>query len=61
MQTFRCLNSACGRDSPVRSIDWYDGQHIVECQHCRQFHALRLLDSEEGPPIQFEVTGLVNA
>ena len=60
MQTFRCLNSLCGKNSAVRSIEWYDGQHLVECEHCRCYHALRQVDSEEGAPIQFEVEGLVS-
>ena len=60
METFRCLNIDCGKESPVRDINWYDDQHIVECQHCRQYHALRLLSTEEGA-LLFEVVGLINA
>lgn len=61
MQTFRCLNDECGKDSPVQSIEWFDDQHVVECRHCRQYHALRLLSTEEGAPIQFVIVGLVGA
>ncbi len=60
MQTFRCLNPSCGKDSLVRNIEWYDEQHIVECQHCRQYHALRQLSVENGAPLQFEIVGLVS-
>jgi hypothetical protein len=54
------LNIDCGKESPVRDINWYDDQHIVECQHCRQYHALRLLSTEEGA-LLFEVVGLIDA
>lgn len=60
MQGFRCMNSRCGLESPLRSIEWFDDQHVVECVHCRQFHALRQINTEEDEPIQFEVVGLVN-
>ena len=60
MQGFRCMNSRCGMESPLRSIEWFDDQHVVECMHCRQFHALRQIETDEGEPIQFEVVGLVN-
>ena len=46
--------------SSVRSIEWYDGQHPIECEHCRCYHALRQVDTEDGAPIQFEVDGLVS-
>jgi hypothetical protein len=58
---FQCLNDRCGKLSAVRSIDWYDGQHITECEHCREWHALQQLPTDVGEPIQFEVTGLINA
>ena len=60
MQTFQCLNEKCGKQSAVRTIDWYDDQHIVECEHCHEWHALQLLPPAEGGLLQFEVTGLVN-
>jgi len=46
MQTFRCMNSQCAKPSAVRRIKWHDQQHIVECGHCRCYHALRLLETE---------------
>ena len=58
--TFQCLNDRCGKQSSVRSIDWYDGQHITECEHCRAWHALRQLQTAAGEPLQFEVVGLVS-
>ena len=60
MQTFRCLNSSCGEESAVRSIEWYDDQHVVQCQHCSQYHALRQLSNPAGAPIQFEIVGLIS-
>ena len=55
------MNPQCGLDSPVRSIECFDDWHVVECQHCREFHVLRHVSTEEGEPIQFEVIGLINA
>ena len=60
MAQFRCLNDRCGKLSAVRGIDWYDGQHIVECEHCREPHALEQLPTPEGSPLQFTVAGLIN-
>jgi hypothetical protein len=45
---FQCLNDRCGKLSAVRSIDWYDGQHITECEHCREWHALQQLQNGRG-------------
>ena len=60
METFQCLNEQCGKQSSVRTIHWYDDQHIVECEHCREWHALQLLPSGEGGLLQFAIAGLVN-
>lgn len=60
MLHFQCQNSDCAKQSHVRDISWYNGQHVVECVHCRQWHELRQLDSADGAPIQFEVVGLLD-
>jgi transcription elongation factor Elf1 len=55
MRTFECLNEECGEESPVGAIDWIDDQHVIQCWHCGQVHALRQLPSEKAAPIRFEV------
>ena len=60
MQKFRCLNEDCGKQSSVRTIDWYAGQHVTECEHCREWHVLEQIPTDEGAPLQFEVTGLLD-
>ena len=59
MQTYECMNPDCAKFSQVREINWHDGKHVIECEHCRQWHVLRQLDTPEGAPIQFELVGLL--
>ena len=60
MQHFRCKNDGCGKQSDVRDINWFNGKHVVECIHCRQWHELQQLDTAEGGLLQFEVLGLLD-
>ena len=56
---FKCRNPDCEKYSAVRNINWFDGGHIVECEHCNSVHELRQIPTPQDAPIQFEIVGLL--
>ena len=60
-QEFECVNVDCGKTSPVRDVEWYDGKDVIECPHCWQWHELRRLQSFPGTPLSFMVMGLIKS
>jgi aspartate carbamoyltransferase regulatory subunit len=58
METFRCQNPNCGKDSDYSLAEIQAKKSTVLCQHCQTIHHLAVLKSPRGAAPQLRAGGL---
>ena len=58
MDTFRCQNPGCTKQSDYSMVDIRAKDSTVQCQHCHTIHRLEVTPSKAGAPPQMRAGGL---
>ena len=58
METFRCQNPSCCKQSDYSQVQIRAKDSTVQCQHCQTMHRLEVLPGKSGAPAQMRAGGL---